>query len=73
MAQWMNIHQDNSFLNQMRLPLFCEISGAVHLALVYARWQTDEIQVNFENFRIRYSTDCDIRLFASFNKGTASL
>ena len=49
-------HRNNSFINRMQLPLFCKISGAVHLVLVglTAGWQADEIQVNFENFRIRY-------------------
>ena len=56
MAQWMNLHQNNSFVNRMRLSLFCEISGAVQLALVglMAGRLADKIQVNFENFRIRY-------------------
>ena len=49
MAQWMNLHR-NSFVNRTRLPLFCEISGAVHLALVglTAGWLADEIQGEFQ-------------------------
>ena len=34
MAQWMNLYQNNSFINQMRLPLLCEKSGAILLVLV---------------------------------------
>ena len=34
MAQWTNLNRNNSFVNPWRLPLLCEISGAVHLALV---------------------------------------
>ena len=54
MAQWMNLHQNNSFVNQTRLPLFCEVSGAIHMVLVglmagkLAGWLADKIQVNFE-------------------------
>ena len=34
MAQWVNLHQNNSFINWMRLPLLCEKSGAILLVLV---------------------------------------
>ena len=34
MAQWLNIYQNNSFVNQMRLPLLYEKSGAILLVLV---------------------------------------
>ena len=34
MAQWMNPHWNNSFINQTRLPLLCEKSGAILLVLV---------------------------------------
>ena len=62
MAQWMNLHQNNSFVNRTRLPLFCEISGAVHLALVdlmagrQAGWLADEIKVNFEIIKNCYGS-----------------
>ena len=29
MAQWMNLYRNNSFVNQTRLPLLCEKSGAI--------------------------------------------
>ena len=34
MAQWMNLHRNNSFVNQMQLPLLCEKYGAIFLVLV---------------------------------------
>ena len=62
--------QNNILVNSPPLPLLCEISGALHLAQpsFMAGWlagwqagrQADEIQVNFENFkvvyRLKYST-----------------
>ena len=73
MAQWVNRLRNNIFVNPPPLPLLCEISGALHLAQtgLTAGWQADEIQVNFEIFRVdcrsKYST-CRF-----VNKGTASL
>ena len=69
MAQWVNCLWNNTFVNPPPSPLLCEISKALlHLAQqgltagrqagqagYVAGWQTDEIQVNFENFRIHYS------------------
>ena len=62
MAQWINHLRNNIFVNPPPLPLSCEISGALHLAQpgLTAGWlagwqagrQADEIQVNFENFKI---------------------
>ena len=54
MAQKKNIHQNNSFVNQTRLPLLCEKSGAILLALLrQAGWQaarqSDEILVDLKN------------------------
>ena len=56
MAQWINRLRNNIFVNPPPSPLLCEISGALHLAQpgLMAGRQADEIQVNFENFRIRY-------------------
>ena len=34
MAQWMNLHQNNSFINRLQLPLLCEISGIILVLLV---------------------------------------
>ena len=34
MAQWTNLNQSNNLVNPPQLPLLCEISGAVHLAVV---------------------------------------
>ena len=64
MAQWVNHLRNNIFVNPPPLPLSCEISGALHLAQPgltagrlagwLAGWQADEIQVNFEIFKIGY-------------------
>ena len=58
MAQWVNRLQNNIFVNPPPLPLSCEISGALHLsqpgltASRLAGWEADEIQVNFEIFKL---------------------
>ena len=56
MAQWVNRLWNSVFVNAPPLPLFCEISGALHLS--YGK--QDEIQVNFEIFKVgcrsKYST-----------------
>ena len=58
MAQCVYRLRNNIFVNPPPLPLSCEISGALHLAqpgLTAGRLagrQADEIQVNFENFKI---------------------
>ena len=56
MAQWMNIHWNNSFVNRTRLPLLCEKIGAFLLVLVglMAGQQSDEILVDFKIFKILY-------------------
>ena len=76
MAQWVNRLRNNIFVNPPPLPLLCEISGALHLAQPGLRAgrqagrPADEIQVNFEIFKVgcrsKYST-CRF-----VNQGTAS-
>ena len=62
MAQWVNRLRNNTFVNLPPLPLLCEISGAPHLAQpgLTAGRPSDEIQVNFEIFKVgcrsKYST-----------------
>ena len=66
MAQWVNRLRNNIFVNPPPLPLLCEISGVLQLAQpgltagLQAGRQADELQVNFENFKIgcrsKYST-----------------
>ena len=60
MVQWVNRLQNNIFVNPSPLPLLCEISGPLHLVLQQAGRQADEIQVNFEIFKVgcrsKYST-----------------
>ena len=60
MVQWMNLYQNNSFVNQTRLPLLCEKSGAILLVLVglTAVWQSNEILVDLEIFKILYRSHC---------------
>ena len=60
MAQWINLHRNNSFINGTRLPLLCEKSGAILLVLVgltadrQAGRQSDEIEEDLKNFEILY-------------------
>ena len=58
MAQWTNLNQNNIFINPTWLTLLCEKSGAIHLAEpgLTAGRLADEIQVNFENFKIRFGS-----------------
>ena len=62
MAQWVNRLRNNIFINPPSLPLLCKSSGALRLAQpgLTAGWQADEIQVNFEIFKVgcrsKYST-----------------
>ena len=62
MAQWVNRLRNNIFVNLPPLSLLCEISGALHLAQpgLTAGRLADEIQVNFEIFKVgcrsKYST-----------------
>ena len=62
MAQWVNRLRNKIFVNAPPLPLLCEISGALHLVQpgLTAGRQADEIQVNFEIFKVgcrsKYST-----------------
>ena len=54
MAQWVNHLRNNIFINPLPLPLLCEISRALHLAQLglTAGWLADEIQADFEIFKI---------------------
>ena len=62
MVQWVNRLRNNIFINPPPLPLLCEISGALHLVQpdLMAGRLADEIQVNFEIFKVgcrsKYST-----------------
>ena len=76
MAQWVNRLRNNIFVNTPPLPLLCEISGALHLAqpcLTAGRQAVrpaDEIQVNFEIFKVGCRSKYSICRFV--NQGTAS-
>ena len=60
MAQRMNLHRNNRFVNWMRLPLSCEKSEDILLVLVglMASWQSDrqsdEILVDLKIIKILY-------------------
>ena len=78
MAQWINLHRNNSgFVNGTRLPLLCEKSGAILQVLVGltagspAGRQSDEIR---EDLKINpVYTDRIVRIFIAFYKGTVLL
>ena len=74
MAQWTNRLRNSIFVNPPPLPLLCEISAALYLAQpgLTAGRQADEIQVNFEIFKLGCIGQ-NTQLVASFNQGTASL
>ena len=64
MAQWINVFQNNSFVNPMQLPLLCRNSRAV--ALVELRlmagwlvgWLADrQNAVKFQIFKIHYRSN----------------
>ena len=75
MAQWVNRLRNKIFVNAPPLPLLCEISGALHLAQPgltagrlagrQAGWLagSDEIQVNFEIFKVGYRSKYSICRF----------
>ena len=60
MAQWINLHWNNIFVNRTQLPLLCEKPGAILLVLVglmavqQADRQSDEIREDFKIFEILY-------------------
>ena len=73
MAQWINVFQNNSFVNPSRLPLLCRNSRAVALVEpgLMAGWLIDEMWVNFKF--LKFIIDQIFILFAEFNKVTALL
>ena len=62
MGQWINVLQNNSFVNPSRLPFLCEKTGAVTLAqpgLTVGRQsgsQADKMLLYLEIFKIIYWT-----------------
>ena len=77
MAQWINVLQNNSFVNPTRFPLLCRNFKAVALAEPgltagwLAGWQADKMQVNFKF--LKFIIDRIFKLFAAFIKVTALL
>ena len=72
MAQWVNCLRNNIFVNPPPLPLLCEISGALHLAVPgrTAGWQMKYRCISKFS---KLAVGRNIRLIALFNQGTASL
>ena len=76
MAQWKILNRNNSFVNPTRLPVSCEISGAVHLAqpgLTWGRQAGRQTKCWRISNILKLAVDRSIRHFALFNQGTASL
>ena len=77
MVQWINVLQNNSFINPTQLPLLCRNSRAIapaELGLTagwLAGWLADEIWVNFKF--LKFIVDRIFKLFAAFNTVTALL
>ena len=75
MAQWTNLHWNNSFVNWTQFPLLCEKSGVILLVLVgltagrqAGSRQSDEIRENLKS-----STDRIVGNFMAFYEGTVLL
>ena len=77
MAQWINVLQNNSFINPMQLPLLCRNSRAIAPAESgltagwLAGWLAYEMQVNFEF--LKFIVDRIFKCFAMFNTVAALL
>ena len=52
MAQWMNLHWNNSFVNRTQLPLLCEKFGAILLVLVSLTAGRQTVRRNTGRFEI---------------------
>ena len=65
MAEWKNLYWNNNFVNQTKLPLLYENSGAILLVLLglmagsLAVQQADQIRIG----GLKFSTDCTVRIF----------
>ena len=70
MVQWTEHSQNNRLVNPPSLPWLSEISGAIHL--VQPGLQQAGRQTKISKFLILIVHQ-NIRLFISFNQGTASL
>ena len=52
MAQWINLHQNNIFVNRMQLPLLYEKSGVILLVLVGLMAGRPAVRQNIGRFEI---------------------
>ena len=84
MAQWKNLNRYSSFVNPPRLPFFCEISGALLLALpgLTAGWQAGRLagrQAGCQTKSVsiykilKFATDQNSYVFVAFSRYTAFL
>ena len=80
MAQWMNLHRNNSFVNWTRLPLLCEKSGVILLVLMGLTAGSPGRQSGRQSEKywqiwkfLKFSTDHIARIFMVFNEGTVLL
>ena len=72
MAQWMNLHRNNSFVICTQLPLLCEKSGAILLVLVGLTAGRLGVRQNKGRFK-KSSTDRIVWNFIAFYEGTVLL
>ena len=69
MVQWVNLNRNNRSVIAHRYSALSEKAGLVLLPLVglTAGWLADEMRVDFEIFKILYTTGQTICIFTSFN------
>ena len=82
MVQWINVLQNNSFINPTQLPLLCEKTGAIALAQpgLMAGWLSSRLSgrrmlVHLEIFKSTYIATYWMKhwKFSGVQKGTVSL
>ena len=69
MAQWINVHQNSSFVNPIQLPLLCEKTAAITLAqpgFTAGRLAADEMLLHIEILKLY--TGQNIEILMAFRK-----
>ena len=69
MVQWINFHQNSSFVSPIQLPLLCEKTGAialVQLGLMAGRLAADEMLLHLEILKLY--TGRNIGILVAFRK-----
>ena len=73
MAQWINLHQNNSFTNVNQLLLLCEKSEAMHTPSTRSHWlQQASSQASSQTYVFEI-TDPNISIFTVLHKGAVLL